>query len=33
VDLLVPEDTQLKVKEGDMVAGGKTVIGYLAATR
>jgi len=30
VDLLVPGDTQIKVKEGDMVAGGKSVIGYLA---
>ena len=33
VDLLVPGDTQLKVKEGDMVAGGKSVIGYLAPTQ
>jgi len=31
VDLLVPGNTQLKVKEGDRVAGGKSVIGYLAA--
>ena len=30
VDLLVPGDTQIKVKEGDMVAGGNSVIGYLA---
>jgi len=30
VDILLPEDTQIKVKEGDMVAGGETVIGYLA---
>jgi len=33
VDLLVPGDTQIKVKEGDMVAGGKSVIGYLAPTQ
>ena len=32
VDILVPGDTQLKIKEGDMVAGGKSVIGYLAPT-
>jgi len=30
VDLLVPGDTEIKVKEGDMVAGGNSVIGYLA---
>ena len=30
VDILVPGDTQIKVNEGDMVAGGETVIGYLA---
>jgi phosphatidylserine decarboxylase len=29
VDILLPGDTQIKVKEGDMVAGGKSVIGYL----
>jgi phosphatidylserine decarboxylase len=29
VDILVPVGTQIKVKEGDMVAGGKSVIGYL----
>jgi len=33
VDILLPEDTQIKVKEGDMVAGGKTVIGYLTPTK
>jgi phosphatidylserine decarboxylase len=33
VDILVPEDTQIKVKEGDMVAGGETIIGYLAPTQ
>ena len=29
VDILVPDGTQIKVKEGDRVAGGKSVIGYL----
>jgi phosphatidylserine decarboxylase len=33
VDILLPGDTQIKVEEGDMVAGGKTVIGYLAPTQ
>ena len=33
VDPLVPGDTQIKVKEGDMVAGGKSVIGYLASAQ
>lgn len=33
VDLLVPGDTQLNVKEGDRVAGGKSVIGYLTPTQ
>ncbi len=30
VDILLPADTQIKVKEGDRVAGGESVIGYLA---
>ncbi|VAX32312.1 Phosphatidylserine decarboxylase [hydrothermal vent metagenome] len=29
VDILVPVGTQIKVKEGDRVAGGKSIIGYL----
>jgi len=33
VDLLLPGSTQIKVKEGDRVAGGKSVIGYLGATQ
>lgn len=31
VDLMVPVDTRIVVQEGDMVAGGKSIIGYLAA--
>lgn len=29
VDLMVPVDTRIVVQEGDMVAGGKSIIGYL----
>jgi len=31
VDLMVPVDTRIVVQEGDRVAGGKSIIGYLAA--
>lgn len=33
VDILVPGNTQIKIKEGDRVAGGKSVIGYLVPTQ
>lgn len=33
VDLLLPSNTQIKVKEGDRVAGGKSIIGYLVPSQ